>query len=476
MANTLQKLGFELFAIQANQSPSALRKALKRLKQRLQRPPQVTTFFFYYSGHADKSYFHMGAEKQAPFSYKELIHFFVNIQVRRRFAVIDACFSGEIIRQFGSLQQFRSLRGAKHLTQKGVVSRLVFSDLRKYLPDQGSRARGLQIISSSRFLSFESDKHKGSVFTFHFLRGLQGNADLDKDGKVSMNELFLYTKPRVKKETGQSPQQWLFREGGETYGFAPAYQSMLELSPDLQGKIQVSVNGFVWRWFKQPHRSLRLAISAGVGEITLEHRKRCFQGQMQFPMHGKTIVSSQLLGAVPCRSSLRSKSGIQLPLQIIPPTHQMSSWNLDFSGGTWFTSGLFSGRAEIGGGGTLGLRKDFYAFSFGTKTLTAYFNQQAYTQLLFEMRGDLGYRGIWDNFDLFVGAFLSVGFLLQDINALAYPSALVQFGPTLQIAYWLHEKWALSFSVDGAVLPAFMENKLKFFWAGSARLGIRWLF
>lgn len=473
MAKTLRQLGFSLFSVLANKDPKTLRKSLRALQARLMQKPRVTTFFFYYSGHADKHYFHMGSKGRRPFSYKELVQLFARIPVRRRFAVIDACFSGEIIRQFGSLSQFRSLRSQGHLKAKGVEPSLVLSDLRRYLPDQGSQAHGLQLLGSSRHLSFESSKRKGSVFTYHFLRGLRGAADLDKDGKIAMNELFLYTKPRVRKETGQSPQQWLFREGGETYGFAPAYRSMLQIPSAIQGRLQVSVGGFVWRWHKRKRNVLRLAVGAGKGEIQLQQRRRCFQGSMQFPANGRVVLSTRRLFQVPCATALRSKSGIQLPAKIAFPLSPTRTWNLDVQSGARLSSGVHRQGGDLAGGGSVGLRHGIFGLSLSINGTSVSFSSQAFAQLLLEMRGEVGFRHLWGSLDLFAGGFASLGLLLQDVNQSPTPSFLPQLGLTSAAALWFHENVAVSLSLDASLLPTIFLNSPRLFFSGGVRLGLR---
>ena len=73
MKKALQRSGFSVFATLQNQNAATLRQTMQKLRLRLQRKPYVTTFFFYYSGHADKHTLHMGPRGSHPFQHKELV-------------------------------------------------------------------------------------------------------------------------------------------------------------------------------------------------------------------------------------------------------------------------------------------------------------------------------------------------------------------------------------------------------------------
>ena len=67
-----------------------------------------------------------------------------------------------------------------------------------------SAAAGNQISTA-----FPEKRH--GLFTYYFLKGLQGAADANKDGAVDVAELYAYLKPQVetaarRMQTEQSPQ------------------------------------------------------------------------------------------------------------------------------------------------------------------------------------------------------------------------------------------------------------------------------
>ncbi|MBN8527391.1 MAG: hypothetical protein J0M02_18825, partial [Planctomycetes bacterium] len=94
-------------------------------------------------------------------------------------------------------------RGLRSLRREGMtapplarLSRELFTDLRV-----GS---GTVVIAASGGdeLSYESDDWKGGVFTRSLLDGLDGAADLDKDGRIQLGELRAWLPARVAERTG----------------------------------------------------------------------------------------------------------------------------------------------------------------------------------------------------------------------------------------------------------------------------------
>jgi uncharacterized caspase-like protein len=54
-----------------------------------------------------------------------------------------------------------------------------------------------------------------SVFTHHLVAGLaSGDADLDRDGRITFDELYDYVYERVTESSPQTPQKWCLGEQG----------------------------------------------------------------------------------------------------------------------------------------------------------------------------------------------------------------------------------------------------------------------
>jgi uncharacterized caspase-like protein len=112
-----------------------------------------------------------------------------NLVARRVILLSDACHSGVI-----------GTGGRRDLvwSPSEAVNRTLDELVKRSKP-------GTAILTSARSdeSSLESTKWGGGhgVFTYYLLRGLQGDADFNKDGIVSLEELFSYVRDRVKQDT-----------------------------------------------------------------------------------------------------------------------------------------------------------------------------------------------------------------------------------------------------------------------------------
>lgn len=124
-------------------------------------------FLFYYSGHADEASLLLGKSR---YSFEALQKEISNFPSGIRIGIFDACQSG-VVTAF-----------------KGGSRADPF-----YLQNQ-QQIKGQVIIASSAAneRAQESDALKGSVFSFHWLNGLRGSADLSADRKITLNEAYQY--------------------------------------------------------------------------------------------------------------------------------------------------------------------------------------------------------------------------------------------------------------------------------------------
>ncbi|MDR2591900.1 MAG: caspase family protein [Chitinispirillales bacterium] len=123
--------------------------------------------FVYYSGHADENGLKLGAETLGWSEFRNAVSGF---DAEVRIAVLDACGAGAITRA------------------KGGVAQPAF------LSDASSNMKGYAFLTSSNEneTSQESDRIKGSYFTYALLSGMRGAADMTGDGKVSVSEAYQY--------------------------------------------------------------------------------------------------------------------------------------------------------------------------------------------------------------------------------------------------------------------------------------------
>ncbi len=461
LAHELRRLGFQVKTL-VNQSPDSLRRQMKKLQQRFLQKPQVDTFLFYYSGHADRKQLHMGNQTKNDFTYQEFLSTFKSFQVKRKFAIFDACFSGEIIRLFGSQKRYRHLLQSGRL--KGVGYRIPINISRLKSPNQGQE-QGFRIITSSLEMSWELNQYKASVFTYHLLQGLKGPADLDRDGKISVDELFDFTSRAVKRVTGQKPQQLVVMRRARPYALAPAYRSRLTIGANVVGTLYVAVANFVWSHRKSKRRPLTLSVVDGKGVVQWKHRKQCYQQNVILPKGGELQLSKKW-SAYPCRrvSSLRSK-GLILPARVEPPRSRASTErsislslgvtqqgydtlrdiqpnvNLDFRW-RWFQTGLGFTHGFLPG----------KTFSLSRVTVQA----AAGWPLVFER-----IHSRW-----FVGAFAQGGLVFQHLpGGNGSINLTAAFGGLTSFTWW-HRQWGLRLNaaLGGDYTPTSGGSGLSLFW------------
>jgi hypothetical protein len=165
-------------------------------------------------------YFAAGNTRLARLGATAVAAAFVNEQMtrsrsRRIVVLLDCCYSGAFPKGFLA-------RGDKRIDIKGPLD---------------GRGRAILTASSAMEYSFEGDRLHGegmrSVFTGALVEGLEtGMADLDLDGRVSVDELYDYVFDKVRNDTPkQTPGKWITDVQGKLY---IAKAKPRELPADLQ--------------------------------------------------------------------------------------------------------------------------------------------------------------------------------------------------------------------------------------------------
>lgn len=138
-------------------------------------------FFFYYSGHARADALNLGDE---PVPLPDLRARIEQLPATLSIVVLDACQSGAFSR-------------AKGAAAAGDFS---FNSVNRL------NTAGMAVIASSneRELSQESDVLGSSYFTHHWLVGLRGAGDDNRDGRVTLSEAYQYAYNHTLANTAQT--------------------------------------------------------------------------------------------------------------------------------------------------------------------------------------------------------------------------------------------------------------------------------
>jgi len=118
---------------------------------------------------------------------RELSHIFNRLRSDRLVFIADACYSGA--------------SGGRTISISGGL-RASISD--KFL-DRISSGKGRIILSASgaNEVSAEKPSMKHGVFTHFLIKGLEGAADVNQDGLITVDEIYTYVSVQVPRETGQ---------------------------------------------------------------------------------------------------------------------------------------------------------------------------------------------------------------------------------------------------------------------------------
>jgi len=135
----------------------------------------------YYSGHGYFGGLHTyDYNENDTFSYQDLRYYLRNTKCRDKIIILDTCYSGSLF--------LHSEEDVKQLEQ-------YFSNNRK---KKYSNTNTIVIMSSRLDQSSYETPHLGhGLFTYFLCKGLNGSSDINEDNKISIEELYYYTRDNV---------------------------------------------------------------------------------------------------------------------------------------------------------------------------------------------------------------------------------------------------------------------------------------
>lgn len=271
MARVLSQLGGvrpEDATLLGEPSPAELTQALQQLGARIaaaRKPGHRIELIFYYSGHSDEIGLLLGAERLA---YPTLRGAIERTAADVTIAILDSCSAGAFTRQKGGVHQL------------------------PFLVDTSVRVSGHAFLASSseNEAAQESDRIGSSFFTYFFISGLRGAADVSGDGRVTLNEAYNF----AFNETLAGTERTL---GGAQH---PAYEiqlsgtgdvvmtdlrepsARLQLPAELAGRIHVRAADGVLaaELTKHAGAEIILALTPGSYRVAVERAGKFYQTQV----------------------------------------------------------------------------------------------------------------------------------------------------------------------------------------------------
>jgi Caspase domain/Bacterial Ig domain len=117
---------------------------------------------------------------------REISHIFYRIQSQRIIFIADACYSGA--------------SGGRTISLSGIRANISDAFLDRIATGKGTV---IMTASGANEVSAEDEKLQHGVFTYYLLEGLSGAADTDKDGLITVDEIYQYVSMQVPRATGQ---------------------------------------------------------------------------------------------------------------------------------------------------------------------------------------------------------------------------------------------------------------------------------
>jgi hypothetical protein len=116
----------------------------------------------------------------------EVSRIFGRIQSERLVFIADSCYSG------ASGGRTIDVSGIRATLSDGFLDRVA-----------GGKGRVIITASGANEVSAEYDNIKQGVFTYYLVEGLKGKADTDKDGTITVDEVYRYVSEAVPRATNQ---------------------------------------------------------------------------------------------------------------------------------------------------------------------------------------------------------------------------------------------------------------------------------
>ena len=277
---------------------SDFEKQLEKLAQKIKDRGEQdrSLFLLYFSGHADANSLLLGNTR---FSLEKLQSLISRFPSAFRIAIFDACQSGAVT----------AYKGGKRAEPF-------------YLQNSGALVKGQVIIASAsaQERAQESSTLKGSIFTFHWINGLNGSADISSDNQVTLNEAYQYAYRKTIETSALSTgeiQHPVYRfnitgQGDIILSNLNKSEAGVVLGRDCEGKFLVLSEDYLEVYadvFKDRDRDVFISLRNGaytivnargrdVGTLSLNLKKKSVFKIQQSMFAPNTLTESRIKGRI----------------------------------------------------------------------------------------------------------------------------------------------------------------------------------
>lgn len=201
---------------------SVTKNIIPQIRKRLEATTIHDQVIFMYSGHGvldDSLDYYLTTHnidflnpKANGIPYEAVDDLLDNIPARKKLVLIDACNSGEVdkdeMEETNSGVTAEVVGGKGDMFKKYATKTNSFEMMQELFTDL-RRGTGATVISSSsgKYFSFEDKKYQNGVYTYALKLGLEGAADANSNGEITVSELkeYLYTKVESLTNGKQKP-------------------------------------------------------------------------------------------------------------------------------------------------------------------------------------------------------------------------------------------------------------------------------
>ncbi|HYX38102.1 MAG TPA: caspase family protein [Oligoflexus sp.] len=283
MQNVLKRMAQvpdQRITVLQDSSRTALRHAFTALADRMRAAgrPHETKFIFYYTGHSDTKGLHLA---DGLLGKDELNALLASIPANARIAFFDSCYAGGL-----------ATKGIKPAADF-VVPRAEY--------DEPSGSVFLAATSGTD-VAFELEELGGSLFTHHLVAGLYGAADANRDGLVTVDEVYHYVYQQMSSGAMslprghlQKPEYAMRLHGKGALVLAEVKRATvpLQIDAELSGRLILSMDGGlqVFKIIKPEGQVMQMQLVPGDYRVTLEQDDNVGHGLLRVPSRGTTQLS-----------------------------------------------------------------------------------------------------------------------------------------------------------------------------------------